>query len=52
MGEVVFNMIDCGLLHSRPEDSRDEFAGVFQFEEAFDLASGIAIPWDDLRWER
>ncbi len=40
-GEIVFNLVDCGLLHSRPEDSKDDFQDVYDFEEAFD--TGLAV---------
>ncbi|MCC6669813.1 MAG: hypothetical protein IT458_02045 [Planctomycetes bacterium] len=34
-GEIVFNLIDCGLLTRRPEDSRLDFAGGYDFEQTF-----------------
>ena len=36
VGEVVFNLIDIGLLSRRPEDSRMDFADGFDFRRAFD----------------
>lgn len=36
VGEVVFNLIDIGLLSRRPSDSRLDFADGFEFERAFD----------------
>jgi len=41
LGDVVFTLVDLGLLISLPNDSRDEFAEVFDFEEAFERA----YPW-------
>ena len=35
-GEIVFNLVDAGLLSRRPEDSRLDFAGGFDFATAFD----------------
>lgn len=35
-GEIVFNLIDAGLLSRRPEDSRLDFIGVYDFSDAFD----------------
>ena len=35
-GEVVFNMIDVGLMKRRPEDKKEEFYNVYDFETAFD----------------
>jgi len=35
LGDVVFTLVDCGLLMSQPSDSREEFADVFDFDQAF-----------------
>lgn len=35
LGDVVFTLVDLGLLMSQPTDSRDEFADVFDFDQAF-----------------
>jgi uncharacterized repeat protein (TIGR04138 family) len=35
-GEVVFNLIDAGLLSRRPEDSRLDFVDGFDFESVFE----------------
>jgi uncharacterized repeat protein (TIGR04138 family) len=40
-GEVVFALVDTGLLMSQPHDSKDDFIGVYDFHEAFDRA----YPW-------
>ena len=34
-GEIVFNLIDAGLLSRRPQDSRLDFAGAYDFENEF-----------------
>ncbi len=34
-GEIVFNLVEAGLLSRRPEDSRFDFADGYNFEEAF-----------------
>ena len=34
-GEIVFEMIDAGLLIKKPEDSKEDFRNVFSFEEVF-----------------
>ena len=34
-GEIVFNLIDAGLLSRRPQDSRLDFAGAYDFEDEF-----------------
>lgn len=35
VGDIVFALIDCGVLIKQEEDSRDDFADVFDFDEAF-----------------
>jgi len=35
IGEVVFNMVDAGLLAKTEQDSREDFKGAYDFEEAF-----------------
>ena len=35
-GNIVFNLIDVGLLGKTEEDSIDDFKDVYDFEEAFD----------------
>ncbi len=37
-GEIVFNLIGADLLQKTADDSREDFAGLFTFEEAFDGA--------------
>ena len=34
-GEIVFNMVDKGILGRTDQDSRDDFKGGYDFEEAF-----------------
>jgi uncharacterized repeat protein (TIGR04138 family) len=34
-GEIVFNMVEIGLLAKTDKDSRDDFAGGYDFFEAF-----------------
>ena len=41
LGDVVFALVDLGLLMSQPTDTRDEFADVFDFDRAFDRE----YPW-------
>jgi uncharacterized repeat protein (TIGR04138 family) len=36
IGDVVFNLIDRGLLVAGDDDHRAQFAGAFDFEEGFD----------------
>ena len=41
IGDIVFTLVDLGLLISQPQDTRDDFYGVFDFAEAFERA----YPW-------
>lgn len=44
-GEIVFHLIDCGVLIRQPSDSREDFEGLFGFEEAFETQ----YPWGEAR---
>ena len=35
-GDVVFALVELGLLQSQPNDTKEEFADVYDFEDAFD----------------
>lgn len=35
VGEIVFNMVDAGLLGKTEEDSREDFADGYDFDDAF-----------------
>lgn len=37
-GEIVFNLVDAGLLTKTAEDSKDDFRNVYSFAEVFDAA--------------
>jgi uncharacterized repeat protein (TIGR04138 family) len=41
VGEIVFQMIEAGLLGKTEEDCQEDFARVFDFEKAF----GADAPW-------
>ena len=45
-GEVVFALVDTGLLMSQPQDNKDDFVGVFDFDETFDRAYRWTTPVD------
>ena len=36
LGEMVFAMVDCGVLMKREEDRREDFQDLFDFEEVFE----------------
>lgn len=42
VGDVVFAMVDVGLLAAQPHDSRDDFVEVYDFEAVFDRD----YPWN------
>jgi len=41
LGEIVFALVELGVLVKQEEDSVESFEGVFDFEDAFDRA----YPW-------
>ena len=41
-GEIVFTLVELGFLVKQPTDTREEFAGVYDFESAFDRD----YPWN------
>lgn len=41
VGDIVFALVDTGLLMSQPGDSRMDFADVYDFDEAFE----DSYPW-------
>lgn len=45
VGEIVFTMVDLGLLMSQPSDNRKDFERVFDFDLAFEGA----YPWSSAR---
>lgn len=36
VGEIVFALVECGILIKQDDDCIDDFLGVFDFEEAFE----------------
>ena len=42
IGDIVFALVDLGLLISQSHDSRDDFVGVFDFDQAFERD----YPWN------
>lgn len=45
MGEIVFALVECGMLVKQESDTPDDFRDVFDFEEAFERD----YPWGRLR---
>jgi uncharacterized repeat protein (TIGR04138 family) len=42
IGDIVFTLVDLGFLLSQPQDTRDEFLDVFDFDRAFERD----YPWN------
>jgi uncharacterized repeat protein (TIGR04138 family) len=42
LGDIVFTLVDLGLLISQPTDARDDFVDVFDFDQAFERD----YPWN------
>ncbi len=42
-GEIVFNMIEKGLMGRTEEDSKEDFNNVYDFQEAFNAFKGIKL---------
>ncbi|MBI4544722.1 MAG: hypothetical protein HY703_05990 [Gemmatimonadetes bacterium] len=41
VGQIVFALVDCGILIKQEEDAPEDFAGLFDFREAFERK----YPW-------
>lgn len=35
-GQIVFDLVDAGVLRKQPEDSLEDFENIYDFKEAFD----------------
>ena len=42
IGEIVFTLVDLGFLVKQPNDTREEFADIYDFEAAFERE----YPWN------
>lgn len=42
IGEIVFALVDVGLLMKQPNDTKEDFVAVYDFEQAFDRD----YPWN------
>lgn len=45
IGDIVFTLVDMGLLIRQPNDAREEFTAVFDFDDAF----GREYPWKSVQ---
>lgn len=41
LGEIVFLLVECGVLTKQPSDTREDFEDLYTFEEAFETE----YPW-------
>jgi uncharacterized repeat protein (TIGR04138 family) len=41
LGDIVFALVECGILIKQDDDRKEDFRDVFDFEEAFELE----YPW-------
>lgn len=48
MGEIVFSLVERGILIKQPGDSREDFEGLYTFDEAFEEG----YPWGALEGGR
>jgi uncharacterized repeat protein (TIGR04138 family) len=44
IGEIVFNMIDIGQMRKTKADKREDFHGVYDFDEAFTRDLSFVVP--------
>lgn len=44
IGEIVYNLIDIGVMRKSPHDRRDDFDDVYEFDDAFDRSFEIKVP--------
>lgn len=48
LGEIVFLLVECGVLIKEPTDTREDFEGLYSFEKAFESE----YPWGSAVGER
>jgi uncharacterized repeat protein (TIGR04138 family) len=48
-GEIVFNLVNCGLMGKTPEDSVEDFDNVYDFEEIFERNFRVQFPPEQKR---
>ncbi len=44
IGDIVYHLIDLGVMRTSKQDRREDFDQVFDFEEAFDRSFQITLP--------
>ena len=45
LGEIVFALVDCGILIKQDDDRREDFRDVYDFEETFEQDYPWAAPF-------
>lgn len=46
IGEIVFNLVECGLLNKQESDLKADFADVFDFRDVFEDQYTPEIHWE------
>ncbi|MBU0755702.1 MAG: hypothetical protein KJ645_11225 [Planctomycetes bacterium] len=46
IGEIVFNLVECGLLNKQETDLKEDFAGGFDFRDVFEENYTPVIRWE------
>ncbi|KPJ59878.1 MAG: hypothetical protein AMS15_06670 [Planctomycetes bacterium DG_23] len=44
-GQIVFNLVDAGLMGKTETDSPDDFKAVYDFREALEESYRVEVPW-------
>ena len=44
-GEMVYNLIEAGLMQKTPEDRREDFDNVYQLDTALEYTPQFQLPW-------
>ena len=50
-GELVFNLVEHDLMGKQESDSKEDFRGVYEFSEVFDLAPRFSYRDDHDEWK-
>ena len=50
-GEIVFNLVEYDLMGKQDSDCRDDFCGLYDFAEAFDIRPVFSYRVDSDEWQ-
>jgi len=51
IGEMVFNLVDQDLMGKQESDTKEDFQGIYDFEEVFDLKPVLSYTSDRGEWK-